>query len=228
MASKKNMKNQPPPKVRPKAGTSGKTGTQKLDLGKECLAAQAQSPVGSQIATEAAALKAARDAVIARGEELTNLRAELDKKQLELRTAESDLDTAIENYAHEAANIAKDDPSVLLGLGVEAAATQRAPRAEGPAEMPSNVRVLLGEDSGTVIVKWTRPIGAGAFLAQYKLEPQAAGAPPSDWSPAEGFATKKVEWAIDNLPPAAHVRVRVRSIGAEVGPWSEEVLGRAR
>jgi hypothetical protein len=228
MAIKKTVKNPPPPKVKPKTGTGGKTQTQTLGMSQGYLAAQAQSPVGAQIAEEAAALKAAREAVILRDEELANLQAELDKKKLELLTAGKEHDTAIENYAHRAGNIAKDDPTVLQGLGVEAAATQRAPHAEGPADSPDNLRVLPGPASGSSIVKWTRPAGAGAFLAQYRLESEAGGAPAADWVPADGFATKKVEWPIENLPPAAHLRVRVRAIGAEVGPWSEEVLGRAR
>jgi hypothetical protein len=228
MPSNKIVKNQLPPKVKPKTGTSRKTREQKLDLSKERLAAQALSPAGSEIAAEATALKAARDSVMARSQEVTEIKAALDKKERELRLAEADHDTAIEVYAYRAGIIAKDDPIVLQSLGVEALTTQRAPRDEGPADMPANLRVVPGADSGSAIMKWSRPDGAAAFLAQYKLESQAADAPATDWFPSDGFATKKVEWTIDNLPPAAHLRGRVRAIGAEVGPWSEEALGRAR
>jgi hypothetical protein len=227
MAIKKTVKNQLPPKVKPKTGTGAKTQAETLEMSQLYLAAHAQSPVGAQIEEEAAALKAARGALILRDQELTDLRAELDKKELELLTAEEEHDTAIEDYAHRAGNIAKDDATVLQGLGVEAAAP-RGPRADGPTDIPGNLRVLPGPASGSSIVKWTRPVGAGAFLAQYRLESEAGGASPSEWVPVDGFATKKVKWPIENLPPAAHLRVRVRAIGAEAGPWSEEVLGRAR
>jgi hypothetical protein len=55
-----------------------------------------------------------------------------------------------------------------------------------------------------------------------------AGQAPPDWSPAEGYMTKDVEWTILGLPPAAALRVRVRSIGGEAGGWGQDVLGKAR
>ena len=63
---------------------------------------------------------------------------------------------------------------------------------------------------------------------RYRLEP-APGAPATPWLPGEsGYATKNVEWLIEGLPPAAAFRVQVCAIGAQVGPWSDEVLGKAR
>jgi hypothetical protein len=222
------MKIQPPSKLKAKTGMSGKTQAECLDDSGAKLAAQAQSPAGTLIAAEATALKASRDALLSKNETLTNVAAEYDRAQRDVLKAEGEHIDAIETYARRAAILAKGDITVLQSLGVEAAATQRTPRAQGPAEVPGNLRVLPGEDSGSVIVKWARPRGVGAFLSQYRLESPAEDAPSSAWLPAEGFATTKVEWSIENLPPAAHLRVRVRSIGAELGPFSEEMLGRAR
>jgi hypothetical protein len=226
--SSQAVKIQPPSKLKAKTGMSGKTQAECLNESGAKLAAQAQSPAGTLIAAEATALKTSRDALVSKNEALTTVHAEYERAQREVVNAEAEHIDAIETYARRAAIIAKGDITVLQSLGVEAAATQRIPRAQGPADVPANLRVLPGEDSGSTIVKWARPRGAGAFLAQYKLESPAEDAPSSDWLPAEGFATTKVEWWIENLPPAAHLRVRVRSIGAEIGPWSEEVLGRAR
>ena len=63
-------------------------------------------------------------------------------------------------------------------------------------------------------------------MAQYKLE--GPGGTPAAWLPEDGFSTKTLEWKIDQLPPAAQIRVRIRAIGDEIGPWSDEVLGKAR
>jgi hypothetical protein len=227
--SRSTVLNQLPPLLKPKTGgTREKSEPELLDQSGGYLAAHAESPVGAQIAAEATTLKTSRDALLARDNELTLIKATYDSKVLDLVKAWDDHANAIDTYARRAVIIAKGDRAVLQGLGVEFISLQRGPRAKGPAGTPTNVRVAPGEDSGSVNVKWARPRGAGAFLAQYKLEPLSADAPPSDWFPAEGFATKNVEWLIDNLQPIAQVRVRVRAIGAEIGPWSEEALGRAR
>jgi hypothetical protein len=230
MPTNKSQKTKPPqlpPKVRAKTGTAGKTQAEKLETSSTCLAAQAQSPVGAQVAAEAAALKAARADLVTKNQERTDILAALEKKDIEILNAEAVHDTAIQDYTHRAAIVAKDDATVLKGLGAEPVTAQRSPRATGPADVPGNVRLGPGADTGSALTRWSRPDGAGAFVAQYRLEP-AAGAPATDWTPAEGFATNKLSWQIDGLPPAAHLRVRVKAIGAEVGPWSDEVLGRAR
>ena len=227
--SRSTVLNQLPPLLKPKTGgTREKSGPEQLDQSGGYLAAQAESPAGPQLATEATALKTSRDALLARDNELTLIKATYDSKLLEVVKAWDDHANAIDTYARRAIILAKGDRAVLQGLGVEFISLQRGPREKGPAGTPTNLRVAPGEDSGSVNVKWTRPRGAGAFLAQYKLEPLSADAPPSDWLPAEGFATKNVEWSLDNLPPSAQVRVRVRAIGARIGPWSDEALGRAR
>jgi hypothetical protein len=124
-------------------------------------------------------------------------------KLLEVVSARDDHVNAIDLYAHRAVTIAKGDRAVLQGLGLEVLAVQHGQRFEGPADAPTNLRVLPGQGSGSVIVRWSRPRGAAAFLAQYKLEPLSADAPPSNWLPAEGFATKNLDWSIDNLQPIA-------------------------
>jgi hypothetical protein len=226
--SRSPVRNQLPPMLKAKTGTRGKSEPEQLDQSGKYLAAQAESPVGAQIVAEATALKASREALLTRDEELIAIKATYDGKFLEVAQAWDDHANAIDTYARRAVIIAKGDRAVLQGLGVEVLSIQRGPRDQGPAGAPTNLRVLAGDDSGSVIVRWSRPRGAGAFLAQYKLEPLSPDAPPSDWFPAEGFATKNLDWSIDNLQPIAQVRVRVRAIGAQIGPWSEEALGRAR
>ena len=62
-----------------------------------------------------------------------------------------------------------------------------------------------------------------------KLCEQRRRAPQNPWQPGEaGYGTKNVEWYVEGLPPAAAVRFQVCAIGAQVGPWSEDVLGKAR
>jgi hypothetical protein len=221
------------PKLKAKTGTVAMKEVDKLDLGQKYIAAQAASPAGAQIVPEVTALKAARQTVLTKDQEYADIKAMLDEKFIERTAAALVHNGAIDDYAYKAAKVANGDIAVLTSLGVDGAATKRVRRVAGPADIVTDLRLDEGLTTGTSMMKWTRPVGAAAFIAQYKLElpPPAPGAPPvppAEWLPAEGFATKSVEWTIDGLPPAAQIRARIRAIGAQIGPWSDEVLGKAR
>jgi hypothetical protein len=225
MAAKKQKKSGTT-KARPKMGVLKKPPT-KLAKVADYLSAQATSPSGPKMATEALDLKAKRDAYVTAQNAAVTARAVADQADLDAADAEDDLDTSIGTYVRKGGVVAAGDAAVLTSLAIDVAAA-RGPQAEGPAPAPLNVALLMGSDSGQGKLKWARPAGVGAFVAQYRLKPTSPNTPPGEWLPPEGYATNKVEWLIDGVPPAALLRARVRSIGAEIGEWSVEVLGKAR
>jgi len=231
MSGKK--KNAAPRQVRAKKGTSGKKSTvaDKKALGAKYVAAQGASPSGAKVATEATAVGAALSTLSTLELARPPLVAALDKNTGDTLTAETTLDGALDGYARASAKVAGTDASVLASLGVDEVA-KRSAETTGPAPVPTDATLKEGKVSGSALGKWKRPPQVGAFQAQYKLEPlpnAPAGTPAPDWMPpGDGFATTKVEWVITGLPPAAALRLRVRAIGAEVGPWCDEVLGKAR
>lgn len=228
-AKKKAKKKAPaaPAALRPKLGVATLTVDEKIEKGQKYISAAAQSAVGAQVLTQVDGIKAATGALKTKLQERTDALALLDKLDEEIVLADGTLARALGNYVHQAANLAGDDREVLKGLGVDWIEPERSPRAQGPADAPTKVRFNPGEDAGTSTLKWARPEGAAAFLAQFRLDQPVAGQSP-EWQPPEGFATKNLEWLIEGLPPAATLRGRVRAIGAELGKWSDEVLGKAR
>jgi len=215
------------PKLKAKTGVTSLTRAEKLDLSSTYLAAQKTSPLGPQVATEAADLTTKRATLQTKEQEYVTIQASLTAKAAEVVTADEEHDGAIAKYAFEATVVAANDPEALKGLGVAAAATTRTVHV-GPADVVTGIFTLEGPTSGSAYVRWPRAPGAAAFLARYRLD-TAPGAPVAPYQPSEsGYATKNVEWLIEGLPPAAAFRVQVSAIGAQVGPWSDEVLGKAR
>lgn len=226
-AQKKTKKKVPAALLRPKLGAAAMTVEERIEKGQEYVAAAAQSAVSADVATQVDGIKTATSALEAKLQKRRDALAVLEKLDDEVLVADGNLTKALGNYVHEAANVAGDDPEVLKGLGVDWIDPERGARIFGPAEAPTKVRIKPGDDSGASVMKWARPDGAAAFLAQFRLDPPVAGQP-AEWQPPEGFATKKLAWLIEGLPPGATLRGRVRAIGAELGEWSDEVLGKAR
>jgi hypothetical protein len=230
MSAKKKTKKKPPAApapLRPKLGVAAMTLEEKIQKGQGYTSAAALSGAGPKVQTQVDAIKAATDDVETKLQRRRDALAVLGKIDDEIVLADGALSKALGNYAHEAANVSGDDREVLKSLGVAWIDPDRGTRDDGPAATPTKVRLAPGAESGTSLMKWARPDGAAAFLAQFRLDPPVPGQP-AEWQPPEGYATKKVEWLIEDLPPAATLRGRVRAIGAERGEWSDEVLGKAR
>ncbi len=231
MAARTKKKSGSPPKARGKMGDLRKT-TAKLKKVNEYLAAQPNSPAGSQVATQATALKAALSTYTGAAATYVTAKAAADKAESDEVAADAALDTSVKNYVNAGNEVAAGDADVLKSLAIDAAALRSAAPA-GPPPAPATLTIAEGEVSGETKLKWgPRPLGVAAFVVQYKLEAlppgSPAGTPAPDWSPVGGYHTKKLEWVVDGLPPAAAIRGRVQSIGDELGPWSDDVLGKAR
>ena len=225
MAAKKKVKKTGSSKAKPKKGAL-KSASTKLAKVADLLSAQITSPSGPKLALEAGDLLTKRDEYTAAVGVAVTAKTTAEQAVADAVVAEEALNASIDTYVRRGGKIAAGSATVLTSLAIDVAAV-KAPHT-GPANAPTKLVVQMGADSGQSRMKWTRPTGAAAFLAQYKLEPATPSSPPTDWLPAEGHATNKVEWLVDGLPPAAILRGRVRSIGAEIGAWSDEVLGKAR
>jgi hypothetical protein len=83
--------------------------------------------------------------------------------------------------------------------------------------------IVKGPNEGDAKLKCGRVPYAGSYVFEYKLEPSL----PTD--PWLGTITTKLSSApLTGLPAAQLIRARARAIGVTAGPWSVEVVGRAR
>jgi hypothetical protein len=115
-------------------------------------------------------------------------------------------------------------PSLPTTLGVTPIATSRS-KPSGPPSAPRNLRLSPGPAPGSLVIKHSRPVGAGSFAVEYKLEPSS---PEDPWIAPEMLQSSSAVQQLDGLAPAQLVKVRVRALGDGWGPYSIEVLGRAR
>jgi hypothetical protein len=83
--------------------------------------------------------------------------------------------------------------------------------------------IVAGKNDGEATIKCHRVPSAGSYLFEYKLEPSQ---PTDPW--LGNINTKLVSTTVSGLAPAQLLRARVRAIGAAPGPWSVEVVGRAK
>jgi hypothetical protein len=133
-------------------------------------------------------------------------------------------DQATMDYANAAAEVAGGDPSVLATLGVTVAA-KGVKGAHDNVGAPA-LSVGVGVNDGDALFKCKAEPYAGAYVFQYKLEPSQITDP---WLPAAGpIMTKYPHTTVSGLAPEQAVRGRVRAVGGLPGPWSAEVVGRAR
>jgi hypothetical protein len=236
MAAKKNAQPKPkkpkkPSTLRAKAIPADDPQADLLTRAQDMVSAQGTSSVGASLAPEAAAVKAAIATVQAKTLAQHNAAAVLATADSDVVDAVTDLVSSMTDFTNKALKVSKNDPKLLASLAVPSLPTVRGPKDTGPAAAVTGINLAEGTLSGDLDCKWARPKGAAAFVLQYKVEPAGPPQPGTqapDWLPGEGYFTKNIDWTITGLPPAASVRVRIRAIGAQVGPWSDEVLGKAR
>lgn len=216
----------PPPAIKGKTGVVDLPYPTKLSLGETFITAQhrAETTLGAKVTTQATAVKQTRDALVLKVAERKELQDAIIVKDGEVTAAVQRYDMALQDYAMGAAKAADGDVITLQTLGVTPVAISR-PRRTGPPKAPEKIRLLPGPASGSLLIKHSRPAGAGSFAVQYKLEPSR---PEDPWQAPETLQSKAPVQQLDGLAPGQLVRVRVRALGAGWGPYSEEVLGRAQ
>jgi hypothetical protein len=214
----------PPPEQVQAAVDLGRTRAQRLELTQTYLSSQAQSDPLNQLAPEATKLLGARKTLLATLVTKSDIQAQADKNAADLVLADAAHDQAAREYAFGAAKLAKGDASLLATLGPRAAKKPKK-GANKVVGAPTKLVVATGAAEGEAAPKCARVPGAGAYRFEYKLEPSL---PADPWLPPGGITTKFARTTIPDLPPNQLIRARVCAIGETAGPWSEEVVGRAR
>jgi hypothetical protein len=209
------------PRVRGKVGAKRRS-DQLLDVGQKYISGQAaggdpQNTLTQQIE----AVSTTRTSLIALFGKRATYRANLATNSSDIVTAKAKYMAALYGYAGGAATLANGDATVLAGLGVEPAASPT--KQEDEVVGAPVLTIAKGANEGDAKLKCARVPYAGSYVFEYKLEPSL----PTD--PWLGTITTKLASApLTGLPAAQLIRARARAIGVTAGPWSVEVVGRAR
>lgn len=219
-AQKKHPK---PATVRAKVKVGSASLPKKLDISNGYLLAQAGNDPQNKLGTEATALIEARAALMLVLKKEGEIKVEKDANEAAYVIAVANHDAATMDYATAAAKLSAGDKSMLTTLGVTAAAPPT--KATNAAAGGTTLTVSRGPNAGDVVFKCRKVAGAGAYIVEYKLEPSL---PTDAWLPPGGIITKYVSATVSGLAPEQQVRGRIRGVGGTLGPWSTEVVARAR
>jgi hypothetical protein len=192
-----------------------------LDLGQKYVSSQATGDPQNKLQAQAQDVGAKRAAVVKLLGDKSALQAQLGKNAADLVVADVEYVGSLVAYANAASTFANGDASVLATVGVDEAAKPTKPADE--VIVAPVLKVVAGAVEGTVELKCDRVPHAGAFVFEYKLEPSQ---PTDPW--LGNITTKLAKTTVTGLAPAQLVRGRVRAVGVVPGPWSVEVVGRAK
>jgi hypothetical protein len=215
-----NGKHPTPARVRPKVGNK-KNRNALLATGQQYVSGQATADPQNKLQQQAQAVAGTRTSLVALLAKRSDLKAQLDTTQGAIVIADAQYGQALTTYAGAAATLAAGDASLLASLGVASAAP---PTKSADAVIDTPVlKVGQGPAQGDAELRCKAVPHAGSYLFQYKLEPSQ---PTDPW--LGNIATKIVSTIVHGLPPAQLIRGRVQAIGVAPGPWSVEVVGRAK
>ena len=215
-----SKKHPAPAKVRPKVGVK-KSRTTLLATGQQYVSGQASGDPGNKLQPLAQAVGAGRTSLLALLGTRANLKAQLSTNQGAIVTADAQYGAALTAYATGAAVFCNGDPSVLATLGVAQAASPTKPSTETTGTPV--LKVAAGATVGEVKLKCGRVLHAGSYVFQYKLEPSQ---PTDPWLAT--IPTKLASTSVGGLAPEQLIRARAQAVGVVAGPWSAEVVGRAK
>lgn len=225
MATKKTTKKHPKPaRVRPKTGISKAKLDGKLAISATYVSAQATNDPQNKLKDQASALTKVRTDLTGLLGKRIDLKQQKEANDASIVVAIAAHDQAVTDYAVEAARIAEGDRSLLTTYGVQAAADP-VKGAHDDVGVTSHLSILEGDVQGEARFRCRKVPYAGAYVFEYKLEPSQ---PTDPWLPPGGIITTHVEAKISGLAPGQLVRGRVRAVGGVLGPWSDEVVGRAK
>ena len=220
---KPTTKHPKPPRLRPKLGL-GVPFAKKDAAAQKYVAGQAKADPQNKLLALATDVANARVSVLARLKSKADIKAAADDNQAHLVIELVQLDDSMVAYAEGAASFAGADPSVLASLGVDMAA-KPVRGAHDLVATTSLFTVGPGAVLGEALLKCRAVPYAGAYQFEWKLEPSQPGDP----YPAQNLITTKYASArVAGLPAEQLIRGRVRAVGGSPGPWSDEVLGRAK
>jgi hypothetical protein len=214
------VKHPAPARVRPKVGNR-RARNKLLATGQAYISGQAAADSGGKLATQAQLVGTTRATLVTTLGKRTDLLAQLATNQSAIVTADYNYGTACTGYAGAAAALAAGNPSLLADLGV--AVAQAATKLADEVIVAPVAKIVAGKNDGDATIKCHRVPGAGSYLFEYKLEPSQ---PTDPW--LGNVSTKLVSTTVSGLAAAQLIRARVRAIGVAPGPWSVEVVGRAK
>jgi hypothetical protein len=221
MASPKKTKKHPAPaRVRPRVGAKNSR-PKLLAVGQQYISGQASGDTQNKLTAQAQTVSTTRTSLVTLLGKRSDLKAQLATTEGAIVVADAQYGSAVTAYADAAALLAAGDASILAGLGVAAAASPIKPVDEIVAAPV--LKVVQGVSSGDVKLECARVPHAGAYIFEYKLEPSQ---PTDPW--LGNIVTKFVSTVVPGLAAAQAIRVRARAVGVTPGPWSVEVVGRAK
>lgn len=215
----------PPPALKAKTYIIDMPLPDQLSLGERFLIAhdRAEPALAALVATQSATVKTTLDALVKKLADLKALQDAVAIADREVVTQVKQYHVALQDYTSSAVKAADGDVVTLELLGLTPASSTRS-KIVGPPDAPKNLRLSPGRAPGSLLIKHSRPKGAGSFAVEYKLEPSQAEDP---WLSPPSLQSKNIAQQLTGLAPAQLVRVRVRALGDGWGPYSVEVTGRA-
>jgi hypothetical protein len=192
-----------------------------LDLGQKYVSGQASGDPQNTLKPQAQAVATTRSSLMALLDKRVDLNASLATNSKDIEASRVQYNGALFGYAGAAATFAGGDASVLASVGVDAAATPTKPEQETVGTPV--LTISKGEHDGDALLRCKRVPYAGSYVFQYKLEPSL---PTDPW--LGDISTKLASTPLSGLAPAQLLRARARAIGVVAGPWSAEVVGRAK
>jgi hypothetical protein len=214
------VKHPAPARVRSKVGNK-RARTKLLATGQAYISGQAAADPGGKLAPQAQLVSTTRTTLVGTLAKRTDLLAQLATNQSVIVQADFAYGNACTGYAGAAAALAAGNPALLADLGV--AMAQNPTKPENEVILAPVASVVAGKVDGDATIKCHRVPGAGSYLFEYKLEPSQ---PTDPW--LGNISTKLASTTVSGLAPAQLIRARVRAIGVAPGPWSVEVVGRAK
>ena len=209
-----------PAKVRPKVGAK-KSRNKLLATGQAYISAQPQGDPQNKLQNEIQAVVTTRTSLTALLGTRSNLKAQVTKNNGDIVVADANYQTAVGNYATAAGVFSAGDASVLANLGVAEALKPTKPADE--ILVAPVLKLAQGLAAGELALRCNKVAHAGAYVFEYKPEPSL---PTDPW--VGNVTTKLVATTVSGLAAAQLIRARVRAVGATLGPWSVEVVGRAK
>jgi hypothetical protein len=198
--------------------------TKRLEISQGYLAAQQANDPTNQLAPQVAALVASRTTLMGGLAKKPQIMAEATANEAVILTGGIAHEEAMADYVRGASKLAGTNAATLLALGVPVAARG----VKGANDIVGAVEALTvgaGKSAGEAALKAKGVPHAASYIFQYKLEPSQ---PTDPWLPPTGIITKHVSTTVTGLAPQQLIRARACAVGGAPGPWSAEVVGRAK
>lgn len=199
-----------------KAGLTGKTPAEKVAL---CLVVETAMTANPNFVTPVPTVA-----------ELTAGRTDLENAMVaaaggdhdrivERNKVERSLDNLLVRMSLYVSNVAQGDEVVILSSGFE---VRKPSDPIGQPGVPENLRAEMGEQPGSVDLRWNPVRGAYIYHVEMNVTDPTNAA---DWKPVDECTT--ASYTVEGLTPATYCWFRVRAIGTypEPGLFSDPAKG---